>query len=74
MQRIFERLKSETPIFFLKLRNICLALGAAAGATMLLPKYDSLPEWFHTGIGHCMVAGAIGAFISQLSKHEAPKE
>lgn len=72
--KLIGRLLSQTPVFFQKIRNICLAVGGAAAVVMMLPNYPDLSEWFHTAMEHCAVAGGIGAFISQLSKHETPSQ
>ena len=61
---IFKRLKSPTPKFFKRLRNISLILGAVATGIMTAP--ITLPAAAITFAGYLLVGSTIAAGVSQL--------
>jgi hypothetical protein len=65
---MLDRLSSPTPKFFVKARNFCLAIAALCAS--LAPVSDKIP--FITPIVLIIggVAGATGAFFSQLTKKD----
>lgn len=70
MKQIIERLRSRTPLFFVKLRNISLAIAAACTSAAIY--YNQLPELFRIipeeVISAVAVAGYVASFIAQLTK------
>lgn len=58
-----DRLKSKTPIFFIKLRNIGLILAAAGGAILTAP--IGIPAGIITIAGYMTVAGSVASAVSQ---------
>ncbi len=65
MNKIVERAKSPTPVFFKRIRNISLTLTAIAGVILTAP--ISLPAAIVTGAGYIAVAGSIASAVSQLT-------
>lgn len=64
MNQLFKRVKSPTPVFFKKLRNISLVMGAVA--TGLLTAPIALPAFVVTFAGYLLVGSTIAAGVSQL--------
>lgn len=64
MKEILNRLKSETPILFVRIRVICISIGstATAGYTMT----DKLPQTVVDLLPYGITIGLIGTFISSL--------
>lgn len=72
---IIERAKAPTPAFFIKIRNISLALAAIGTSVMAAPV--ALPAVLLKLAGYLTVAGAVGGTISQVvttSESEPPKD
>lgn len=65
-QSILERVKSETPIFWKKIRALMISCGVIGGAIVVLPvDYTSfLPE--NTG-GILITIGAIGTALASMT-------
>jgi len=61
--KIQERLKRPTPRFFRRLRNIGIALAAAAGAILAAP--IALPAALISIAGYLAVAGTVVTTVSQ---------
>ena len=61
---VLERLKAPTPKFFRVLRNVGLALAAAAGAIMAAP--ITLPAALVTVASYLTVAGGVIGAVSQV--------
>lgn len=70
MKEIILRLKADTPLFFKRLRNLSISVGAAALTVTALSNYTEMPIWITAPMHYCMVAGAIGTFFSQLAKQD----
>ncbi|HEY4150205.1 MAG TPA: hypothetical protein VGM41_14800 [Chitinophagaceae bacterium] len=67
---ILDRMKSPTPAFFVKLRNIGLVLAAISGAVATTPV--ALPSAVVTIAGYVSVAAGVMSAISQTTvQHEA---
>jgi ABC-type xylose transport system permease subunit len=64
MNQLFKRMKNPTPVFFKKLRNISLVMGAVA--TGLLTAPIALPVFVVTFAGYLLVGSTIAAGVSQL--------
>lgn len=62
---IVQRVKSPTPKFFKKLRNIGLALAAIGTAILTAP--ISLPVAVVTAAGYVAVAGGVISAVSQIT-------
>ncbi|WP_290796251.1 hypothetical protein [Flavihumibacter sp. UBA7668] len=62
---IIGRANAETPSFFLKLRNIGLALAAVSAALLATPV--ALPAIVTTIAGYLGVAGAVASAVSQVT-------
>lgn len=60
---IFDRIFSDTPKFFKRIRNIGLVLTAVSGVILTAPV--SLPAIIITGAGYMATAGLAAAAISQ---------
>ena len=69
MKNIVKRLKSETPSFFKRVREICL--GIAAVSTMGYQMTDKLPPFVVENLDIGMAIGLVGAFIAQLTKKDS---
>ena len=65
MKTIAKRLKSTTPSFFKKLRNIGIALATAGGAILAAP--IALPAIVLTVGGYLITAGTIATAVSQAT-------
>lgn len=68
------RWKSESPAFFIWLRNFGLRV-ATVGASMMAPNMIPkviLPSWISTAGSYMIVAGAVIGFISQLTCKNTP--
>ena len=63
--KIAERIKSPTPIFFKKIRNIGLAVAAAS--TTILAAPVALPALVIKIAGYLAIAGTIAGGISQTA-------
>lgn len=61
---IIQRVKTPTPIFFAKLRNISLALAVIGGAILTAPV--AMPAIVLKVAGYLAVAGSTGAAVSQV--------
>ena len=68
MNEIIKRLKSETPTFFKKLRNIGITLGTIGGVIVAAPV--ALPAVIITIGGYMIVGGSVIASVSQLTKKD----
>ena len=68
MNEIIKRLKSETPTFFKKLRNIGITLGTIGGIIVAAPV--ALPAVIITIGGYMIVGGSVIASVSQLTKKD----
>lgn len=62
---IIGRANAETPGFFIKLRNISLALAAISAALLASPV--ALPAIVVTIAGYLSVAGAVAGAVSQIT-------
>lgn len=65
MKQIMKRVRSRTPSFFARLRNISLA--AVALATALLTAPVALPAVVTSVAGYLFTAGTVATVISQLT-------
>ena len=61
--KLLDRLKSPTPKFFKKLRNIGIALASVGSAIIAAP--ISLPAIVITIAGYLIVAGTVATTVSQ---------
>ena len=61
--KLLERIKAPTPNFFKVLRNVGLALAAAAGTLLAAP--IALPAGIITLAGYLAVAGGVVTAVSQ---------
>ena len=61
--KLLERIKAPTPKFFKVLRNVGLALAAAAGTLLAAP--IALPAGIITLAGYLAVAGGVVTAVSQ---------
>ena len=61
--KLLERIKAPTPKFFKVLRNVGLALAAAAGTLLAAP--IALPAGIVTLAGYLAVAGGVVTAVSQ---------
>ncbi len=68
MKKIIERVKAPTPSFFIRLRNIGVALAAAGGAMLASP--IALPAALVSIAGYALVAGGVLTAVSQVTKKE----
>jgi hypothetical protein len=70
MNELFERIKSESPAFFKKLKAIALSLGGSALAVLAVNATTDLhlPEVTLTGIGYVVAVCAAIAGTAQLTK------
>lgn len=62
---VVDRLTSDTPTFFKKLRTLMIAIGAVGGAIAMAPV--ALPAIVVTLSGYLITVGAVGAALSQLT-------
>ena len=62
---LVERVAAPTPGFFVKLRNIALALAAISGALLASPV--ALPAIVTTVAGYLGVAAAVAGAVSQIT-------
>ena len=62
--KLLERIKAPTPNFFKVLRNVGLALAAAAGTLLAAP--IALPAGIITLAGYLAVAGGVVTAVSQI--------
>ena len=69
---IAERLKSPTPKFFKKLRNLCLGLVAAGGVIVASP--IAIPALVISIGGYFIVAGSVATAVCQAVTTEEGKE
>jgi len=67
---LMERIKSPTPKFFRKLRNIGLILGTTSAAILAMPV--ALPVALLSTAGYLAVAGGVVSAISQTAVDEHP--
>jgi len=65
MRQIYQRVKSPTPKFFKKLRNIGLALAAVAATIVAAPV--ALPAVIIKVAGYLAVAGSVLGAVSQTA-------
>jgi hypothetical protein len=65
MKQLVMRASAPTPSFFIKVRNICLLIGAIGAGILATPV--ALPATVTTIAGYLTVAGSIAAGISQLT-------
>lgn len=71
MKEFIERWKTESPIFFKKIRTIALYVATGSGAAVLF--YSQLPASAQPYIPvnvlkYCIVAGFVAAFVANLTK------
>lgn len=66
MTTIHERVKSKTPRFFRKIRNIGLVLGAVSVGILTAP--IALPAVLITAAGYIGLAGTVASAVSQCAK------
>jgi hypothetical protein len=64
MKEFFKRLSSETPVFFKKLRNMGLYLGATGTAIIAIP---GIPDILKNHASTAIWIGAVVAAVSQLT-------
>lgn len=69
---ILDRILSDTPSFFKKLRNLGLALGAIGTAIVTAPV--TLPAVVITAGGYFITAGLVAAGLSQTAKTDKKKD
>jgi len=62
--RLIERIKSPTPSFFKKVRNVSLLVGTVGGSILASP--IALPAFLIKAAGYLAVAGGTGVAISQI--------
>lgn len=73
---IVKRLKSETPRFWKKIRNIMLVCGTVGGALLSVPVeytiqiYKIVPEHL---AGTLFTIGAVGTALASLTKTDTPQ-
>lgn len=65
MKQLVLRANAPTPAFFIKVRNICLLIGAIGAGILASPV--ALPVTVTSIAGYLTVAGSIAAGISQLT-------
>lgn len=65
---MFERMTSETPDFWKKMRNVMLGIGAVSG--VIVAALVALPAIVVTAAGYGIVVGAVGAALSQMTTTE----
>ena len=76
LKNIVGRLKSETPRFWKKIRNLMIACGTVGGALIAVPAeytvqiYQHIPE---TLPGTLFTIGAVGTALASLTKTDSPK-
>jgi len=68
MKEVIKRASSPTPSFFIKLRNIGVALASVSAAVLTAPVV--LPVAVLTIAGYAAVAGSVIGAVSQLVKKE----
>jgi ABC-type xylose transport system permease subunit len=68
MNEIIKRLKSDTPVFFKRLRAIGITLGSIGGVIVAAPV--ALPAIIVTIGGYMIVGGSVIASVSQLTKKD----
>ncbi len=73
---VIDRLRAKTPKFFVRLRNIALALSAACTSASLF--YSQLPTEVTSTvpeglIRNMAIVGIAAAFVSQLTRVDTPK-
>lgn len=71
MKEFIERWKTESPIFFKKIRTIALYVATASTAATVF--YSQLPAFAQpyvpvSVLKYCIVAGFVAAFVSNLTK------
>lgn len=66
MKEVIKRASSPTPLFFIKLRNIGVALAGISAAILTAPV--ALPAAVVTLAGYAAVAGSVIGAVSQLVK------
>lgn len=66
MKKLFDRLTSETPLFFKRLRNLGITIGAIGGAILAIPNtMVALPQMLLTMAAHAVTIGVVTAAVSQ---------
>jgi len=68
MNKMIERMKQPTPLFFQKVRNIGLTFGAVGAA--LLASQVALPAFLVKIAGYLVVAGTVAGTVSQAAVQE----
>lgn len=68
LRRLIDRLLSETPTYFKKIRNTSILLGGAT--TIILASPIAVPLFFTTIAPYIITASTVAAFLSQSSKHK----
>lgn len=69
---IMDRMMSETPSFWKKVRNVMLAVGTVSGIIVAAPV--ALPAVVVTVAGYGLTVGAVGAALSQMTKKDTPTD
>lgn len=62
---IVDRITSETPPFFKKIRTLMITVGAIGGALLAAPVV--LPPLLITVAGYLVTVGSVGAVLSQMT-------
>ena len=65
MKEILNRLKSETPIFWKKVRKLMIVLGVIGGGLIAAP---GVPEAVVSIAGYLVAIGVVGTTLSSLTK------
>lgn len=71
VKNIVGRFKSETPVFFQKVRTLMVSIGVAGGTLKAIT--IPMPEIVTTIAGYMIAMGAVGAALSQLTCNQ-PEE
>jgi len=72
MKNLIDRITSETPSFFKKVRNICLGIGIVGGSIITAAATGgiALPASVATIAGYMTAIGTFGAGLSQCAKKD----
>lgn len=65
IKSLLERSKSETPVFWKKIRNVMVTVGVVSGAIVASPV--ALPAALVTIASYGIAIGSVGAALSQLT-------
>lgn len=68
---IVDRMKSETPVFWKKIRNAMGTLGVVGATIVAIPaSVVALPAVIITVAGYCVAIGIVGAALAQTTKEK----